>query len=123
MNKAGILVEFTLYKIGFRGNDGKGTVNILQMIFWRFQQCLAIRITFAFAGRMEDTGIDQVCKNSVQIILVLVASFDGTADLIQAELGNKRLQEEISTIEKPLFILCDACPLTFAKRRVYWQLI
>src|SRR5699024_4166744 len=73
---------------------------------------LAILITFAFAGRMEDTGIDQVCKYSVQIILVLVASFDGTADLIQAELGDKRLQEEISTIEKPLLILCDACSLS-----------
>ena len=29
MDKVGILVEFTLYKIGFLSKDGKGTVNIL----------------------------------------------------------------------------------------------
>ena len=44
----------------------------------------------------------------MQVILELVAAFDGTADVVQAQLRGKALEKEIAGVKKALFIQKDA---------------
>ena len=51
MDKVGILIKLFLNVIRFLCKNGKGTVKILQGIFRRLQQGLAVREAAEFAGR------------------------------------------------------------------------
>ena len=79
MDKVGILVKLFLNVIRFLCENGKGAVKILQGIFRRLQQGLAVREAAELAGRGQNPGIDQVRKNGMEIVskpaLVVERSF------------------------------------------------
>ena len=104
MNKVGVLVKLFLNVIGFFCENGKGTVKILQGIFRRFQQGLAVRETAEFAGRGKDPCIDQIRKYGMEIISKPVVVADISADVVQPQFGAELLQEQIADVEEAFFL-------------------
>ena len=68
MDKVGVLVKLFLNVIRFLCENGNGAVKILQGILRRFQKGLAVREAAELAGRGQDSGIDQVRKNGMEIV-------------------------------------------------------
>ena len=107
MDKVGVLVKLFLNVIRFFCENGKGAVKILQGILWRFQQGLAVREAAELAGRGQDSGIDQVRKNGMEIVSKPVMVTDISADVVQPQFGAELLQEQIADVEEPLFVQWD----------------
>jgi hypothetical protein len=82
----GIPIKLALDKIGFFRKDRKRAVHILEAVFRRFQQGLAILVAPQLTAGREDPGVDQICKDCVQIVFKLVPAFDRPADLIYTKL-------------------------------------
>ena len=83
MNKVGILVKFFLNVIRFLRENRKGTVKILQGILRRLQQGLTVGKTAEFAGRGKYPCIDQIRKDSVEIVGKLMVVADISANVVQ----------------------------------------
>ena len=84
MDKVGVLVKLFLNVIRFFCENGKGTVKVLQGIFRRLQEGLAVREAAELAGRGQDPGIDQVRKNGMEIVSKPVMVTDISADVAEA---------------------------------------
>ena len=107
MDKVGVLVKLFLNVIRFFCENGKGTVKILQGILWRFQKGLAVRETAELAGRGKDPCIDQIRKDSMEIVSKPVMVTDISADVVEPQFGAELLQEQIADVEEPLFVQWD----------------
>ena len=83
MNKVGILVKFFLNVIRFLRENRKGTVKILQGILRRLQQGLTVGKTAEFAGRGKYPCIDQIRKDSMEIVGKLMVVADISANVVQ----------------------------------------
>ena len=93
MNKVGVLVKFFLNVIRFFCENGKGTVKILQGIFRRFQQGMTVGEAAELAGRGKDPCINQIRKNSMEVISKLVMVTDIFTDVVQTQFSAELLQE------------------------------
>ena len=103
----GVPIKLALDKIGFFRKYGKRAVHILEAVFWRFQQCLAILVAAQLAAGGEESDIDQICKDGVQIIFKFMPASDCAADLIHAKLGAEALEEKITDRKGTPFIHSD----------------
>ena len=65
MDKVGVVVKLFLDVIRFLCENGKETVKVLQGIFRRLQQGLAVREAAEFAGGGKNPGIDQIRKDGI----------------------------------------------------------
>ena len=75
----GIPIKFALNKIGFLREDRKRAIHILPIldaVFWKLQQCLAILVAPHFNTGRENPGIDKICEDCVQIVFKFVPAFD-----------------------------------------------
>lgn len=104
MDKVGILVKLFLNVIRFLCENGKGAVKILQGIFRRLQQGLAVREAAELAGRGKDPCIDQVGKDGMKIVSKPMMVTDISADVVQPQFGAELLQEQIADVEEMLFV-------------------
>ena len=69
---------------------------------------MAVFVAASFARGRENSSIDQIRKDSSKIILELVPSLDGSADLIQTKFHAERLQEEITCVKDARLLHSDA---------------
>lgn len=107
MDKVRVLVKLFLKVIRFFCENGKGMVKILQGILWRFQQGLAVREAAELAGRGKYPCIDQIRKDSMEIVSKPVMVADISADVVEPQFGAGLLQEQIADVEEPLFVQWD----------------
>lgn len=107
MDKVRVLVKLFLNVIRFFCENGKGMVKILQGILWRFQQGLAVREAAELAGRGKYPCIDQIRKDSMEIVSKPVMVADISADVVEPQFGAELLQEQIADVEEPLFVQWD----------------
>ena len=107
MDKVRVLVKLFLKVIRFFCENGKGMVKILQGILWRFQQGLAVREAAELAGRGKYPCIDQIRKDSMEIVSKPVMVADISADVVEPQFGAVLLQEQIADVEDPLFVQWD----------------
>lgn len=84
--------------------------SVKDRILWQFQQVVAVVIAFEFAGRSQNSGIDQIGKDGIEVELEPMASFDGAADGIEAELRGKALEKEIANRKYAPFIDGNVSP-------------
>ena len=91
MDKVGLVVKCFLNVIRFLCENGKRPVKILQRIFRRFQQGLAVRKTAEFAGRGKDPCIDQISKDGMEIVSKPVMVTDISADVVEPQFGAELL--------------------------------
>ena len=72
-----VLIDFGLDKIEFFRKDGKGPVNVMQLIGRGFQETLGGLEGRAFAGRFQDSGIDQVREDGIEVKFFRLESMMG----------------------------------------------
>ena len=109
MDEVGVVVKLFLDVIRFLCENGKGTVKVLQGIFRRLQQGLAVREAAEFAGGGKNPGIDQIRKDGMDIVSKPVMVTDISADIVEPQFGAELLQEQVAGIEEAFFFQRNAC--------------
>ena len=95
-----VLVNFSLNKIALFCEDRKRTVDIMEFIGWCLQELLCSLERRSFAGRLQDSGIDQIREDRIQVIFKFVTVSDLSANGIHLQTIINRLEEEITTGKK-----------------------
>ena len=95
-----VFVNFRLYKITLFCKDRKGAVDIMEFIGWCLQELLCSLERRSFAGRLQDSGVDQVREDRIQVIFKFVTVSDLSADGIHLQTIIDRLEEEITASKK-----------------------
>jgi len=109
MDEVGVVVKLFLDVIRFLCENGKGTVKVLQGIFRRLQQGLAVREAAEFAGGGKNPGIDQIRKDGMDIVSKPVMVTDISADIVEPQFGAELLQEQVAGIEEAFYFQRNAC--------------
>ena len=76
---------------GIFRKDGKGPINVMQLIGRGFQETLGGLEGRAFAGRFQDSGIDQVREDGIEVKFEFVPVRDFPADGVQLPIDGLQL--------------------------------
>ena len=72
----------------------------MEFIGWCLQELLCSLERRSFAGRLQDSGVDQVREDRIQVIFKFVTVSDLSADGIHLQTIIDRLEEEITASKK-----------------------
>src|SRR5699024_10815326 len=95
-----VLVNFGLNKIALFCEDRKRTVDIMEFIGWCLKELVCSLERRSFAGRLQDSGIDQIREDRIQVIFKFGMVSDLSANGIHLQTIINRLEEEITTGKK-----------------------